>query len=61
MGYVQDSFLTFLRLFVVYSDEFDLAISGESLADSVHSFRQWLVDPVDPIPSTSQGGDSVIH
>ena len=48
MGFVPDS-------------EFSVAISGNSLADSVHSFRQHLSDPHDPVPCTSEGGDNVIH
>ena len=46
MGYVPELYLASLRSFVVYSDKFDVAISGDSLADSVRSFRQCLADPL---------------
>ena len=60
VGYIPDSYLTSLCSFVVYSDKFGVAISGNSLADCVRSFRQRLMDPNDPVPGTSQGGDSVV-
>ena len=56
VGYAPDSYLTF-----VYSDKFCVAISGDSLVDSVCSFRQRLTDPNDPVPGTSQGGNSVVR
>ena len=59
MGFVPDSYLASLRSFVVYSDEFGVAIGGDSLADSVRSFRQRLSDPHDPVPGTSQEEDSI--
>ena len=49
MGSVPDSFLDSLHSLVVYSDEFDVMISGDLVADSVRSFRQRLADPHDPI------------
>ena len=61
MGVVPDSFLDSLHLFVVYSDEFGVAIGGDLLADSVRSFHQHLSDLHDSIPGTSQGGDSIIR
>ena len=61
VGYVPDSYLTSLHSFVVYSDEFDVAISGDLLVDSVRSFRQHLADPVDPVPGMSQGGDNIVQ
>ena len=60
MGLVPDSYLVSLCAFVVYSDEFVVAIGGDSLADSVHSFHQHLSDPHDPVPGPSQGVDSVV-
>ena len=61
MDFVLDSYLDSLRSFVVYSYEFRMAIGGDSLEDSVRSFRQCLSDPHDPVPGTFQGGDNVIH
>ena len=61
MDYVPDSYLTSLRSFFVYSDEFNVAIGGDSLADSIRSYRQLLTDLVDPITGSSQGGDNVVQ
>ena len=61
MGYVPDSYLTSLHAFVIYSDKFGVGIGGDSLADSVRSFRQRLTDPNDPVPGMSQGWDSVVR
>ena len=54
MGFVPASYLDSLRSFVVYSDEFEVAIGGDSLTDSIRFFHQRLSDPLDPVPGMSQ-------
>ena len=40
---------------VIYSDEFDFVVGGNSLADSLVSFRVCLFSTEDPIPGPSRG------
>ena len=55
-GRVPDS----LHACVVVAPDFDLAISGSSIADSIRVYRLRLSDPLDPVPGAPQGGDSIV-
>ena len=59
-GRVPDSFLNSLRAYVVVAPDFDLAIGGSSLVDSIRTYHLRLSDPVNPVPGLSQGGDSIV-
>ena len=59
-GRVPDSFLDTLRLYVVVALDFDIAIGGSSLADSITAHCLHLSDPVNPVLGPSQGGDSIV-
>ena len=56
-GRIPDLFLESLRGSVVFSVEYDFAISGDSLVESLREFRACIVDPMSPLPGPSQGGD----
>ena len=58
-GRVPDSFLEALWGSVVFSVEHNFTIGGESLAESICSFRSRLCDPVSPLPGPSKGGNSI--
>ena len=51
-GRVPDSFVESLRDYVVVASEFDFAIGGVSLADSIRSFR--YIDPLHQVPGSPQ-------
>ena len=57
---IPDSFLDSLRVYVFGAPDFDLAISGSPLADSICAYRLHLSDPVNLVPGLFQGGDSII-
>ena len=59
-GYLPDSFLTSLRGKVIYSADQSLFLSGDSIANSVRSFRLRLFDPRSSTPGSSHDGDSII-
>ena len=59
-GRAPDSFLDSFRVYVVVLPDFDLAIGGSSLEDSIRSYRLHLFDPLNPIPGPSQEGDSIV-
>ena len=59
-GRVPDSFLDLLCAYVVHSTEFDFAIGGSLLADSIHLYRLRLSDPSNPVLGPSQGWDSIV-
>ena len=56
-GRVPDAFLDTLRSYVIVAPDFDVAIGGASLADSICPFH--VPDPFHPIPGPSQGEDSI--
>ena len=55
-GYVPDSFLDSLRRLVVFSSDRSFAVSGDSHADTVSSFRVRASDPLNPTPVSSRDG-----
>ena len=57
-GRVPDSFLDTLRSYVIVAPDFDVAISGSSLADAIRAYH--MPDPLHPVPGPSQGGDSIV-
>ena len=61
MGFVPNSYLASLRLVLMYSDEFNVAIGGDSRSDSVRSFLQRLLDLHDPVSCMPQGGNNVVR
>ena len=55
-----DDFLASLLGKVVYLTDHLFAISGDSIACSVVSFRARAFDPVNPIPGSSKDGNSIM-
>ena len=55
-----DAFLAFLRGKVVYSTEYSLTISGDSITDSVVLLCARTFDTLKPLPGSSKDGDSII-
>ena len=53
---IPDSFIDLLRAVIVYSNEFNFIIGGNSLADSFVLFCARLCSTEDPIPGPSLGG-----
>ena len=49
-GRVPDSFLDSLCAYVVVAPEFDLAIGGSSITDSIRAYRLCLSNPANPVP-----------
>ena len=57
-GRVPDSFLETLLAYVIVAPDFDAAIGGSSLVDSIRTYR--VPNPLHPVPGPSQGGDSIV-
>ena len=53
-GRVPDAFVDLLRTYVIVASDFDIAIGGASLVDSVRAYR--YPDPLHPVPGTSRHG-----
>ena len=51
-------FVDSLRSYVVVAFDFDIAIGGASLADSICSYH--YPNPLHPVPGPSQRGDSIL-
>ena len=43
---------------MIVAPDFDVAVGGASLADSIHAFC--VPNPLHPVPGPSQGGDSIV-
>ena len=59
-GFVPDFFLSLLHGVVIHAADHSFAVYGDSIADSIVSYRSRLCDPLSPIPASSRNGDSVI-